>query len=466
MNSEHIYDAITKVNDGLVDAAGDFRNEGKCKPHKRNLRKHSIYFAVTAFATAAAILVGIIFLPDTASSPILKASAIVEAEYPERSQYAQVSNDYIPILSDFAVNNIRTMLSGTESNNRTVSPLNIYMALSMMAEITDGNSRAQILDVLGCSDIEELRSTANAVWHANYRNSGTTTNLLASSLWLSNSISYNTDTLNALADNYYADSYRGEMGSPELDSTLQSWLNEQTGGQLSDQISNVSLNPLTAIALATTVQFHGKWQSKFNESATAVQTFHSPTGDIDCDFMRKSENRYLYWGDNFSAVCLYFSEGGYLKILLPDEGYTTDDLLADETVLSFMTSRPHEWENKKMIMVRMRIPKFDISSQLELSDTLKSLGITDAFDATVSDYSPLTENCEASVKLSEVRHGTRVVIDESGCTATAFTLNQYETEFVPPEEEVDFVADRPFLFVISYRDNLPLFAGVVNQPIQ
>jgi len=96
MNSEHIYDAITKVNDGLVDAAGDFRNEGKCKPHKRNLRKHSIYFALTALVTAAAILVGVIFWPDSSTTPILKASAIVEAEYPERSQYAHLSEDTIP----------------------------------------------------------------------------------------------------------------------------------------------------------------------------------------------------------------------------------------------------------------------------------------------------------------------------------------------------------------------------------
>ena len=220
MNSETLYDAITNIDDSLLDAAE--LSQEKRKSAKR-LRNRRLRFAVTAFATAAAILVGIIFLPDTAPSPILKASAIVEAEYPERSQYAQVSNDYIPILSNFAVNNIRTMLSGTENNNRTVSPLNIYMSLSMMAEITDGNSRKQVLDVLGCSDIEELRSTANAVWHANYRNSGTTTNLLASSLWLSNSIPYNTDTLNALADNYYASSFSGTMGSAEYNKMLQDW---------------------------------------------------------------------------------------------------------------------------------------------------------------------------------------------------------------------------------------------------
>ena len=35
---------------------------------------------------------------------------------------------------------------------------------------------------------------------------------------------------------------------------------------------------------------------------------------------------------------------------------------------------------------------------------------------------------------------------------------------MPPEDEVDFVLDRPFLFVLTNEDGLPLFAGIVEQP--
>ena len=112
----------------------------------------------------------------------------------------------------------------------------------------------------------------------------------------------------------------------------------------------------------------------------------------------------------------------------------------------------------------MAIPKFDISSQLELTDGLKKLGITDLFDPECSDYSPLTKKNTDPVALSEALHGTRVTIDEEGCTAVAYTFPLATGDAPPPEDEVDFVADRPFLFVISYEDDLPLFAGVVNQP--
>ncbi len=488
MNSENLYDAITNINDNLVDSAGTFSKSSNRKFRKRNLR-----FAVTALVTAAAIFAGVIFWPDASSSRLLSAYAITEAEYPEMVQYPKelsenelsfrraysewyvslerqrnlATVEYSDKLKDYVNNTLHTFLSDTDGKNRSISPLNIYMALGMLAEITDGNSREQLLEVLECSSIEELRSTASSVWNSNYRDDGIATNILASSLWLNKEIRFNSDTMDTLADTYYASSYHGEMGSPEFDTALQNWLSEQTGGLLEGQISDISMDPLTVIALATTVQFRAKWDSKFLERFTSAQTFHSPNGDITTDFMHSHPyNRYntYYWGDNFSAVCMDFDSGGYMKIILPDEDCTPDDLLADKEALAFMTSKPSEWENQKFLKVNMAIPKFDTTSQLELTDGLKALGITDVFHPELSDYSPLTKKRTIPIALSEVLHGTRVTIDEEGCTAVAYTLPLVVGDSPPPEDEVDFVADRPFLFVISYEDDLPLFAGVVNQP--
>ena len=36
---------------------------------------------------------------------------------------------------------------------------------------------------------------------------------------------------------------------------------------------------------------------------------------------------------------------------------------------------------------------------------------------------------------------------------------------MPPEERVEFVLDRPFLFAIAGPDSLPLFTGIVNRPV-
>lgn len=99
----------------------------------------------------------------------------------------------------------------------------------MLAELTDGASRQQILDLLGSDSLEALRQQAQAVWRAQYQNDGATTTILASSVWLDEDISYNQETMQTLAESYYASSYQGQMGSEEYTQLLREWLNDQTG---------------------------------------------------------------------------------------------------------------------------------------------------------------------------------------------------------------------------------------------
>ena len=68
--------------------------------------------------------------------------------------------------------------------------------------------------------------------------------------------------------------------------------------------------------------------------------------------------------------------------------------------------------------------------------------------------------------LSQAKHAARVKIDEDGCEAVAYTVLLMETtEMIEQPETVEFKLDRPFLFTITGLDGLPLFAGIVNQPV-
>ena len=71
---------------------------------------------------------------------------------------------------------------------------------------------------------------------------------------------------------------------------------------------------------------------------------------------------------------------------------------------------------------------------------------------------------EYPVWISSINQATRVAIDEEGVTAASYLEEIAPGAAEPPEEIIDFVLDRPFLFVITNRYDLPLFAGVVNDP--
>ena len=76
-----------------------------------------------------------------------------------------------------------------------------------------------------------------------------------------------------------------------------------------------------------------------------------------------------------------------------------------------------------------------------------------------ADFSPLT--AEPGVFLGKADHAAAVSIDEEGVTGAAYTDLGLCGSGMPPEEQVDFVLDRPFYFVVTGRDGSILFAGTV-----
>ena len=352
------------------------------------------------------------------------------------------------------------LLTTGDGKNAVCSPVSVYMALSMLAEITDGESRAQLLSLLGAESIDALRKTAGQVWAANYQNDGAVTSILADSLWLSDSMDYNSNTLARLADSYYASAFRGEMGSEAFNEALQSWINEQTGGLLKESADGLSLTPETVIALVSTIYFRAKWGSEFSESKTADGIFHAPGGDVTHKFMHETMESTYYAADSFAAVGKYLEGSGTMWFLLPDEGVTPEELLTGGAV-DFLLS-PESSESKYMT-IDLSVPKFDVSADTELSAALHSLGVTDVFAADTADFSPLMDNADG-IFLSQAKHAARVAIDEEGVIAAAYTVMAAAGAAMPPEERVEFTLDRPFLFAVTGESGEVLFAGIVNTP--
>lgn len=384
----------------------------------------------------------------------------------DRDKQRRDTSVYSEKLEQFFISAAPELLSGGDGENTVCSPVNIYMALCMLAELTDSNSRSQILSLLGADSIEEVRETASAIWNANYCDDGAVTSVLSNSLWLNDSVNFEEKTLNTLADNYYASSFSGEMGSDEFSKALRAWLNSQTNGLLEDAAGGISLNPETVLALASTIYFRAKWNNEFAESATKEAVFHGKNGDITCDFMYQSNSRSYYRGDGFAAVSQSLTESGCMWLILPDEGTETEDLLKNSDVLDMLSAKQTKMQNNvTSLIVNLALPKFDVSSSMDLCAKLQSLGVTDVFDSSVSDFSPITGDTD-EIFLSQASHAARVKVDEKGCEAAAFTVMNTDTAAALPEDEVDFILDRPFMFVIKGEDGSPLFAGIVNCPVE
>ena len=512
-----------KANEG-IHAPEEVKEKAVC-PHRR--RPYARWTGAVAAVLAVVVLGGIAMSPiwpDSAdpgqpapfsmggrsrtAGPAAKGAALAVADYPEMHPYPRQDDyfssstihssadydrdyaawqaditalrsnaDYTGMMDEFLSASTAQFLAGAGEDNRIYSPLNVYMALSMLAETAGENSRQQILDLLQVDSIEALRDRAAALWKDHYRDDGTVTSILANSLWLRSGMTYSQKVLDILAKDYYASSFSGEMGSEEYDQALRDWLNEQTGGLLAEQAEGLEMKPETVLALASTIYFKAAWEDGFDQERTETGTFHAPGGDVDADFMRRTLDGAFYWGDDFTAAELRFQEGGGMWLILPAEGTTVDQLLESGQAMDFLLSPKYDryddkgnvavegWTGQKYLTIHLSMPKFDVSSDLDLIDGLKELGVTDVFDMNVSNFDPLGASTDDPLYVSQAQHAARVKVDEEGCEAAAYTVMMMEAgAAAPPDDEVDFTLDRPFLFAITGDSGLPLFTGVVNQP--
>lgn len=485
MKREDIYNGITEIDDALIDGA-----LGKKK------RRGAARFWVPAVAAGLAVCVGLtalwprerdlpeVYSPAPGGTVQTLAAAVKpeqasrvnwiedEAAYALWEQEQQVrwaaQKDCRGELDGF-FNQVMEQFLSEGRGNKIVSPLNLYMALAMLAETTGGESRAQILDLLGAESMDALREQVGRVWNAAYCDDGSAATVLANSLWLREDMDYVQSAVDTLAEQYHASSFRGTMGSEAMDQALRDWVDQQTGGLLKEQSQGLFLDPNTVLALASTVYFRDKWGQIFLEEDTAPAVFHAPSGNVERDFLYQTiEDTAVYRGSRFTALRKWFdtSSGGWMWLVLPNRGTGPEELLGDEELDALLSGAwsGGDQEHYSRAKVRLAMPKFDISSDRELSEGLKALGVTDVFDDTLADFSPiLGEDAEASV--SAVEHAVRVAVDEEGCTAAAFTVITVMGNAAPAElETVDFTLDRPFLFAVQDTGYMTLFAGVVNEP--
>ena len=398
--------------------------------------------------------------------------------YPAQSHGLGLADDS---LDPFLKETIAQFLSGAGGENRVYSPMSLYFALAAAARCAEGETRQQILDLLGAASAEDLLSDAKDLWEKDYfiidEPGNMRKTLFASSLWFSDDLNPDEALLAALSEDLYLSAYACEMGTQETSEAFRQWLSDNTGGALDEHFAGFEFTKDDRFAIAATVDFFAKWAISPNGFLTGKSLFHGAAGDVFCDYLHSvwsGSNTVFFWGEKFTALSMQLEANqGEMLLILPDKGYTTEDLLADDAALELILNGARASRGMNQIegsgrgfsftraVSYLSIPKFDISSDLDLSSGLQALGVTDCFSES-ADFSPVMGDDFAAI--SKVDHAVRVAIDEEGVTAAAATVMVAAVGILQrPPETVYFNVDRPFLFVITGKSGLPLFVGEVNR---
>lgn len=357
-------------------------------------------------------------------------------------------------VTDFAVRLLRE--SAKSGENTLISPLSVLYALSMTANGADGNTLTQMETVLG-----ETVGPLNG-WLGSYDT--------GEELHLANGIWYKDDAgltvepgfLQTNADYYGAGIYKAPFDETTL-KDINSFVEENTHGMVKDILDKI---PEDAVMyLVNALAFDGKWEDIYKENQVYKRTFTTEDGvEQEMELMYSEEGKYLE-DENATGFIKYYAGREYaFAALLPKEGVSVSDYvqgLTGEHLQKLLG-------NAKQVTVNAAIPKFETAFDAEMSAVLKTMGMTDAFDSSLADFSKMATHTDGNIYISRVLHKTFISVAEQGTKAGAATVIEAATEGAIEMEIKRVTLDRPFVYMIlDTETNTPIFMGtLVNMGVE
>lgn len=344
------------------------------------------------------------------------------------------------------------------------SPYSISDALAMTYGGARGNTEKEMAKTLRFSlgqkglhpAFAELESHLNEI-----QRSGNVNLSVANSIWPKEGYNFLPEYIDLLKKYYgvsvtpldYANAVEASR------KTINKWVEDKTRDKIKELIKPGLLDNMTRLVLTNAIYFKGNWASQFKPDATRESEFIvSPGKSVKVRMMnRKGEYRYAeldslqvlelpYAGDELSMLVLLPKQAGGLEAL--------ERALSLEN-LDMWKGRLEQGE------VDVFLPKFKMTSQFELKDTLSSMGMVDAFTGG-SDFSGMDGT--RWLFISAVIHKAFVDVNEKGTEAAAATAVIVKLRSMPMPAST-FRADHPFIFLIQ--DNKTgsiLFMGRVMDP--
>lgn len=356
-----------------------------------------------------------------------------------------------PFMTNFAVELFQNCQE--EGENTLISPLSVMYALAMTANGADGQTLAQMEQVLGM-DMESL----NVLLYSYQKDlpQGDKYKLhLANSIWFRDTAGFEVkkDFLQCNADYYGAGIFKAPFDHTTL-YEINGWVEENTDGMIPEVLSEIPEELM--MCLINALAFDAEWENIYEDIQVREGIFTKEDGtEQTVDMMYGTEGEYLE-DEKATGFIRYYKDRKYAFVaLLPNEGISVSEYVAtmDAKVLNEMLADPVD------ITVYSGIPKFETEYDLELNDALKAMGMTDAFDGTVAGFSGISDT---PLMIDQVIHKTYISVDERGTKAGAVTAVMMDGGSAFPIESKTVTLDRPFVYMlIDCQTNTPFFIGTM-----
>ncbi len=364
-----------------------------------------------------------------------------------------------------------------KGTNLAISPVSVYMALSLATECANGNTRQELLDAVGVT-YEEVSSFTKYLYafsnrEYTYENAWGKEKVsafseLANSIWAQKDVELKEQGVKTLSSEYNCDFFSADFTTKNAQKQINAYIKDKTHGLID---ANLELSPETLITIINTFYLKEIWNKDGDPLKFTDDKYDFINADGSTKATKLLKGYYsqgqVFEGENYTSFFTTTTHGYQIKFILPNDGYSLESVFTVDNIYAINNVSDYNYidhENKLLHHTRVFFPEYKADFDGNIASILKqSFGINKLFDVFSCDFTNITNE---PVYCDGVIHKCSLNVNAHGIEGAAVTVMPMNGaagpgEYVPVYH--DYIIDKAFGYVITDSYGVVLFAGVVNK---
>lgn len=397
----------------------------------------------------------------TGCESVLVDSTEMEAEmnqdqaakaYQNGGQAGKATLDLTKSAQAASVKHLERLASEKKGGNLMISPFSYQECLGMIRLGTAGGTNKELASWLGTGPDSGASALALKAGRDTLKplvDSGIVTT--ANGVWVSKDAKINPPYLDQVKRSFEAAVRTSAFPEPGL-TEINTFAKETTKGRIEKILED--LDPLTRMVLVNAIHFKDKWSEPFDKKLTKDEDFHVGSEVKKVPMMNGGKGFKGAKADGFLFATTQFKTGLRIVFALPP----SKGVPVEKAVAPMMAAANRGFH---LEVNRVALPKLKSEFKWDMKPTMQAMGVSQPFDPDKADFSVMSPE---KLFITQVVQKTFVQFDEEGVEAAAVTAGVVGLTSMPMDPPMDFIANRPYAYVILDKNGMPLFLGIVRDP--
>lgn len=342
------------------------------------------------------------------------------------------------------MNKLELLRLNNKEENIIYSPYSLLIALSMLYEGADGNTKEELNKIISDEQIYNINNIDSVLSVLN-------------KMYIKNNIN---SIINANYKRSIKEKYNSDIELNELNdvSIINKYIEDNTFGQIKDMLDEIRGNLLLINTLAVDME----WPYKIYGNNVNAGLFNNVEASYVYGF--KKHNASYYKDEDVTVLGLdlkQYDNNIYETVIIQPDNFSLSEYINninDDKLNNILNNLKSLRDDPRK--VEIAVPKFSFEYNFNTLDTFSRLGL-DLINPNLSRISDLNDGIN-------IFHKVNIDFSEAGLKAAAATVIELMvgSARITESEILHITIDKPFLFLLREKtSNTILFMGTVYNPI-